>query len=97
MDPREWMQRAARDLGEEWPPDGGEDASLAFVDRLFANEEASGRLERIYGVEPAWVPVDAEDQIVQDTPDTRWIYHPDGRLTIISRGPKPSLPELDEQ
>jgi hypothetical protein len=45
----EWMQRAARDLGEEWPPDD-EAASIAFVDRLLANEEALGQRA---GAEPA--------------------------------------------
>jgi hypothetical protein len=96
MDPREWMERAARDLGEEWPPDG-EDASMAFVDRVFANEKVLGRLERVYGANAALVPIDAADQIVADRPHERWIYHPDGRLTIISRGPEPSLAEPNEE
>jgi hypothetical protein len=48
-------------------------------------------------VDPALVPIDAEDQVVADHSGGRWIYHPDGRLTIISKDPEPPLPELDEQ
>jgi hypothetical protein len=43
---KEWLTRAARDLGEEKPPDG-EDARGAYIDRLLASEERLGRLERV--------------------------------------------------
>jgi hypothetical protein len=81
----EWFARAARDLGEEEPPDG-EDAALAYIDRLLASEERLGRLERVVYPHGTTVTTQDEDGIsrVVASGEQAIAIQTDGRMVIIS-------------
>lgn len=86
MTPEEWVARAVRDLGEEPPPDDAEDAALAYADRLLANEEALGRVERINASAYGSVTLHDDDgnaRVIERGDRGMWLSG-DGRLWLFS-------------
>jgi hypothetical protein len=81
----EWFARAARDLGEEEPPDG-EAAALAYIDRLLTSEERLGRFERVVSPRGSTVTLHAADGTsrVLASGEQQLTIQADGRMVLFS-------------